>query len=123
LEGLVDAAEHKAKAEGPRTWEMWAGRNSSFPDEWMYASPDRWYVEAYKLEPVRVVVTTDDGGSCYGWMGAASEVRGVEADEHPVMIQPRRSMFNMQFEYDPQSEVDRGRGEIVRLRIEERPAK
>lgn len=103
----------------PRTWEMWAGLSHGV---WSHAHPDARFVKAYGCDPVRVILTEEPEGEHYGWIRGASEALEREADDHPSLVQPRWSMFTMQFPYGPEAEAERGRGEIVRLRIEEVPA-
>lgn len=104
---------------GPRTWEMWAGRNPHRKGELLHAGPHSRYVQSYGLAPIPVIVTEDPDGPHWGWIHAASEALQRDAADHPSLIQPRESMFVMQFPYGPDEEAARGKGQIVRLRIEE----
>lgn len=70
-------------------------------------------VKAYGDDPVPVLVTKDPDGTHYGWIDAGSPERG------PVMIQPHLALFKMQFPYGPEAEEERGKGRVVRLRIED----
>ena len=74
---------------------------------------------AYGDDPVPVVVTEDPEGGHWGWLG-----RRLPGEEEPIptMVQPHRGIFDMQFAYGARAEVDAGRGEIIRLRVQDLPA-
>lgn len=100
--------------DGP--WEMFAGGDDG-TGRYLNVG-DRHYVEMYGREPIPVLVTEDPDGPYYGWMGFAR--LHYKADECPVMIQPREVLFNIQFTYGPDAEVERDHGRVVRLSITER---
>lgn len=97
------------------TWAMWAGLEDG-PDGAYYANPavDRRYPAMYGHGDIRrVTVAENTGGPYWGWIDAGETV--------PEMIQPHRSMFEVQFAYGPQAEEKAGKGRVVRLHIEEEP--
>lgn len=57
-----------------------------------------------------LIVTTDAEGDYLGWIETGKS--------EPEMIQ-HREIFNIQFPYGYRAEVEAGRGEAVRLRVEE----
>lgn len=93
-----------------RSWPMFAG-NPARDGVWLNVDRHERSVRAYGGEPVTVSVIEDPDGPYYGWIEADSQ-------DGPVMIQPHASLFTMQFPYGPKAEVERGRGEVVRLRVE-----
>lgn len=101
-------------ADGPRQWKMFAGRITDRGRMHVESSPK--IVRMYGDEPVAVIATEDPAGTHYGWIYADDPGRG------PVMIQPHEGLFSMQFPYGPEAEAARGKGEIVRLRVEDDPA-
>lgn len=74
---------------------------------------DERYVRFHGQEPVPVELTEDPEGELWAWIDAKAE------SGEPVMIQPRESLFRIQFPYGPDAEVERGKGEIVRLSCRE----
>lgn len=62
---------------------------------------------------VRLVADGDPAATHWAWWRAGRDV--------PEMIYPRRVLFNACFPYGPQIEQERGRGQIVRLAVEEAP--
>lgn len=82
----------------------------------MYFGDER-YVRWYGREPVAVELTEDPEGTYWGWMGFAR--MHYTADKEPIMVQPHRGMFDMQFPYGPEKEVEKGQGEIVRCTVRE----
>ena len=76
-----------------------------------------WYVRLYGHVPVAVELAEDPEGGYYGWIEADAEEtrRRHEYTGVPEMIQPHEGMFEVQFPYGPEAEVERGRGEIVRM--------
>ena len=93
-----------------RQWPMFAGNPSR--GVWLNVDTHARTVQAYGVDdPVEVTATEDPEGTYYGWIDA-------DSDGAPVMVQPHEGLFSMQFPYGPKAEVDRGRGEIVRLRVE-----
>ena len=102
-----------------RTWRMFAGRLESSVRglaEFMNFGDD-WYVRLHGDEPVLVELTEDPAGSYYGWIEADTPDtrRRGEFTGIPEMVQPHEGMFSLQFPYGPKAEVERGRGEIVRM--------
>lgn len=107
-----------------RQWDGYAA-NRVVNDErvWFHFNEHPRYVEMNGGVPVEVVAIEDPDGTHFGWLGFEEIVNGKvwsPADTSPVMVQPRWSVFTMQFPYGPETEVGRGKGEIVRLRIEQR---
>jgi hypothetical protein len=99
-----------------RSWRMFAGRpDHSVEGREFLNFGDCWYVRLYGHEPVAVELTEDPEGIYYGWIEAEGSERDSRFKGVPEMIQPHEGMFSMQFAYGPQAEVDRGRGEIVRM--------
>jgi hypothetical protein len=90
-----------------RQWQMHGGRN--FRGTW-FAVGDERYVQLHGTQPIPVLVTMDDEGDYLGWIEAGKS--------EPDLIQHRK-IFNIQFPYGYQAEVEAGRGEVVGLRIEE----
>lgn len=97
----------------PRSWEMFAGRderNGGFRN-----FGPRPCVEAYgQCEIVPVEMVEDPEGRYFGWMDFG-DGDWHKPDTEPCMIQGHEGIFAMQFPYGPKAEVDRGRGEIVRM--------
>lgn len=90
-----------------REWRMYGARNDR--GTW-WAVGFEPYVRMHGVEPVSVLMTEDGEGDYLGWIQAG------ESD--PYMIQ-HRQIFDVQFPYGHTVEVEAGRGEAVRLRIEE----
>lgn len=67
-------------------------------------------------EPVEVVLTEDPDGGYYGWLQLAH--LHYPAYDEPHMVQPHAGLFEMQFPYGSAAEVERGHGEVVRMRVE-----
>lgn len=97
----------------PRSWAMWAGiiRPHGQDEDVFYAiDQHRRYVEHHGLVPHKVIATEDPQGMYWSW---------IQTDaEWPTMIHGYRPVFSMCFPYGYQAEVDAGKGEVVRLRIE-----
>lgn len=72
-----------------------------------------WYARLHG-RPVPVRVVEDPEGTHKGWIDARDEVRG---DDRPGLI-CRKEIFEIQFPYGSQAEIDHGRGRAVLLRIE-----
>jgi hypothetical protein len=91
---------------------MWAQRSPAFYNHF----GERGYVELYLAvgpqDPiVPVEVTEDESGTYWGW---------IEAEGGPpVMIQPHRILFDIQFPYGPRVEEEGGSGRIVQLSVQE----
>lgn len=101
-----------------RSWRMFAGRPGHGTAGREFANfGDDWYVRLYGHEPVAVELVEDPDGTYYGWIEADNpeSPRDHKFTGVPEMIQPHEGMFSMQFAYGPQAEVERGRGEIVRM--------
>lgn len=84
-------------------WHMFAGRRG----EGFCNFGNRRYVEMCGRQPVPVVLTENPEGSYWGFIYTDRPDRG------PVMIQPSRSLFRVQFPYGPEEAVKDGR--TVRL--------
>jgi len=91
-----------------RTWPMFAG-NRTEQGIWLNVEGHPKTVEAYGAEPVAVTAVEDPEGEYRGWIDTGSTAL--------VLVQPQW-LFSMQFPYGPEAEVDAGKGEIVRLRID-----
>src|SRR5688500_4768040 len=86
-----------------RRWRMHAGwRGDAFCN-----FGDPWYVRMYGHDPVEVELTENPDGSYWGFL--YTEDRGCG----PVMIQPCRSLFLVQFPYGPEQAIRQG--EVVRM--------
>ena len=96
---------------------MYAGRLEGHVDgrEFMDFGDER-YVRLHSREPVPVELAEDPEGTYWGWIDAPDWHSGYcQTPGVPTMIQPHQGMFTMQFAYGPAVEVERGRGEIVRM--------
>jgi hypothetical protein len=89
-----------------RTWRMFAG-GSSIESRPFQRFGDERTVRFCGLEPVAVELTEDPQGDHYGWLRA-----GADAS---VMIQGCEGIFRIQSPDGFRSDVERGRGEIVRM--------
>lgn len=102
------------------SWRMFANHRDG---EWFYPFPDAWYVEAHgrKPEPVLVTELPEDAAGedvdGFGWIDTVERV-GQEPDGIPGMIWPRLFLLEMCFPYGLKAEAERGRGRMVKLRIE-----
>ncbi len=74
----------------------------------------RHYVKLHGLDDpiVAVTLTEDSQGDYWGWLAS-------DAAE-PSMVWPSKVQFTMCFPYGPEAEVKRGKGKILRLRVERR---
>lgn len=103
-------------------WEMYAQRRIRHDGfEFFMNFGSQELVERFYGGDVRPVrVTEDPDGPYYGWIASADYWDGrYYHGGIPELIQPGRGMFSMQFPYGPEPEQDRGKGRIVRLRVEE----
>ncbi len=89
-----------------RTWRMFAGRSSVGSRPFQRFGDERT-VRFCGLDPVEVVLTEDGNGSYYGWLNAGTD--------SPVMVQGDERLFRMQSPDGFRTDVERGRGEIVRM--------
>lgn len=86
-------------------------------DGLFYYVGSRRFVEHYGLpEPIVEVDVTEvpDGDASathWAWLPTGKT--------DPIMIYPRESLFTMCFPYGPKSEVEAGKGRIVRLAVTE----
>ena len=89
--------------------------------DYEHLAPDPRYATSHGLPypVVQVTVTEDADGPYYGWIDTSGTPRAERRDAMPVMIQPHRTLFRMQFPYGVDAEVDAGKGRVVRLRVEE----
>lgn len=99
------------------TWNLYA--NDYGPDarvRYLHVGTRR-YVELHqtgdRISPV--IVTEDEAGIYYGWVETGSNC--------PTMIWPSRGQLDMCFPKGADPEVERGKGRVVRLRIEPREEK
>ncbi len=60
--------------------------------------------------PIEVIVKEDEAGEYFGWMRPS--------DTEPVMIQPHRGMFEMQFPWGSKAEQEAGNGKVLKLTVE-----
>lgn len=97
-------------------WNLFAHKNK---DRLWHVGEKRW-VELHGLSnpivPVKVTVIGEGQGpkECYyGWQDVG------KYDKPPSMIWPHWVTFTICFLYGPQAEVERGKGRIVQLKIEE----
>lgn len=82
-------------------------------DVWVAIGSD-WFVREHGCkQPIPVTLTEDAEGDYMGWIGSD--------EQEPCMILHHK-IFDIQFPYGHKAEVDRGRGEAVRLRISTRSA-
>lgn len=102
------------RTDGPRQWAMYAQRQEHVVDgrEFMEFGAEQWVRMCYGGDVRPVILTEDPDGMYWGWIDAD------DPDQEPTMVQPHEGMFSMQFPYGPQAEVNRGQGEIVRLRVD-----
>jgi hypothetical protein len=92
---------------------------------------ERWWVQIHGLpEPiveVRLTEAPDDAPEedvYWGWIDDVEYQQRLygdhsRADGRPAMIWYWKGGFDMQFPYGPAAEVERGKGRIVRLLVEE----
>lgn len=105
--------------DGP--WRMFAhARNGSYQH-----FGARWWVEIHGLpDPVAAVRVSeappdaDDDDVYWGWIFAA-DCNYPSRDGTPTMIWRHRAAFDAQFPYGADAEVERGRGRVVRLAVQE----
>lgn len=100
------------------TWRMHAARDThNGGHRWFGA---RQFVQMHGVEDrdiFEVDLTENPEGPYFGWLGAA--YLHYAADEAPVMIQQNEGIFDMQFAYGAQVEVEHGHGRIVRMTCKE----
>lgn len=91
-------------------WRVWA--TPSRDGRWYTRISERetWLRIVESRPPVPVVVTEDPAGPYWGWLPAG--------EDWPVMVQPTRARFEVQFPYGVDGQEKEGRGRVVRLRIE-----
>lgn len=91
-----------------RSWRMFAGRPDRVVDgrEFLRFGDERT-VRFCGFEPVAVELTEDEEGRYYGWLKTGTDA--------PAMVQPHEGMFRMQSPDGFRCDVERGRGEIVRM--------
>jgi hypothetical protein len=104
------------------TWKMWAHKVQTKYGTEFHHPGEKWWVKLHGLsEPiVPVIVTVSNQGTYYGWFD--TEVENPPKDQTPSLIQPNKNLFDMCFPYKPEVEVERGKGHILRLHIEEASA-
>lgn len=112
--------------DNPNTWTMYAQRHNN--GVYMHVNSCEHTVACYgaaeSIVPVEVREVADDDPTAthWGWIDNPDTWTGARMNRDftiPVMIQPHQGMFDMQFPYNPNAEVDRGRGRIARLAIKE----
>lgn len=89
-----------------RTWQMFAGRNS-LASRPFHRFGDERTVRFCGFEPVAVELTEDDEGGYYGWLKAGADA--------PTMVQGHEGIFRIQSPDGFRSDIELGRGEIVRM--------
>lgn len=92
--------------EGGGRWPTLGGAYD--PGKWACFGSD-WYVRAHGFTPQAVTLVEDPDGDYRGWIGTG------ETDPEVVLY---GKIFDIQFPYGAQAEVDAGRGRVVRLRVE-----
>jgi hypothetical protein len=97
-----------------RRWPMFAHDCEPGKDgrgRYRHIGARRW-VELHGLPHpiVAVDVIEDADGGYWGWLDTEGKC--------PEMIWPSRSQFSVCFAYGPEAEVARGKGAILRLRVE-----
>lgn len=96
----------------PRVWHMHG--HAADNGVWVAVGAEWWVrIHGYGPPPVPVTLTEDTAGDYMGWIDFKDE-----EPREPAMIQ-HREIFDVQFPYGHRAEVERGRGEAVRLRIVE----
>lgn len=104
------------------SWELYAGKGKDSQFEHFYLSVLQVEMCGNK-EAFLVRLTPDDEGDFYGWHYSDHPDNGSFAGQ-VSMIYRRAFLVEMCFPYGLEAEVKRGRGNLVRLRVEEiRPAK
>lgn len=100
----------------PRTWKMFG--HAADNGVWVTVGEERYVrLHGYREAPTPVVVTEDPDGDYMGWLDSQPSAGQDHTDPH--MIQHHR-IFNVQFPYGHEAEVQAGRGTALRLRIEVR---
>lgn len=95
-----------------RTWSMFGHASHG---TWVTVGDERFLrLHGYEEAPVPVTVTEDPDGDYMGWIEFDDAGKPVE---DPHFIQHHR-IFDVQFPYGHKAEVERGRGEALRLAIE-----
>lgn len=93
------------------TWDMYAAPSDHHEKEWLTVG-DRRYVRMHGCaDPVPVRLTEDPAADYLGWIETGEDI--------PVMIHHKK-IFDICFPYGSAAEVEKGRGRVVPLRIEER---
>lgn len=96
----------------PQHWDMFAGMWTDIKECFLVVEQSPKSVVMHgDPSPRPVVAIEDPDGRYYGWLETGSDLL--------TMVQPHAGMFEMQFPYGARAEVERGKGEIVRLKIEE----
>lgn len=91
-------------------WEMFGWRGDKLEDHWL-AIGEYHYVRFHGCdEPTPITVMEDSDGTHLGWIDTG------ETD--PVMVLDHR-IFEIQFPYGSNAEVEAGKGRVVRLSIRE----
>lgn len=85
---------------------MFAGRNS-LPSRPFHRFGDERTVRFCGMEPVEVELVEDDEGGYFGWLPADAAA--------PVMVQGHEGIFRIQSPDGFRTDVERGKGEIVRM--------
>lgn len=103
---------------GPRVWRLFAGlvrppREAAFYSDFY---PEAGLVALCGHDPIAVTLTEDPAGAYLGWLDAPDRPGGGSPDE--VALVQIADLFDMQFPYGVKAEVERGKGTVVRLRVE-----
>lgn len=108
-----------------RTWRMFAGRSKpgSVAGEFAHFGDERTARFNGIADPVLVELAEDPDGIYWGFvLLPSSRVRERDLTGSPIMIWGHEGMFRMQSPDGFRSDVERGRGEIVRMSCRAVPA-
>lgn len=99
----------EVESERETQWAMFAHRYPT--GHFVHVGPE-FYVKNHLLNDpiIPVTVSEEPNGRYWGWI--------VTGEDTPRMIWPSEVQFKMCFPYGPEAEQERGRGRIVRLKIE-----
>ena len=93
-----------------RAWRMHGHANSHAPGEFLNIENHPRTAAMYGPDVVPLLVTEDPAGNYLGWL---------DNDNPDLAMVQWHTLFNMQFAYGAQAEVDAGRGTIIRLSVTE----
>ncbi|GIM88793.1 hypothetical protein Ato02nite_005860 [Paractinoplanes toevensis] len=101
-----------------RSWRMFAGRGS-VPERPFHRFGDERTVRFCGLDPVPVELVEDPDGPYWGFIVTRPRVPGAPVTGVPAMVQGHEGMFRMQSPDGFKSDVESGRGEVVRMSCRE----